>query len=416
MASPPENPPAAPPAAPQAPRSRKVLFGVTTGLFWFSLYVYVALLGPHVEAAGASHAQVGAVVGSYGLAQMLLRIPLGLLSDHLRHRRAFITLGFALSAGSALLFLLGGSVSVLFAARTLAGCAAATWVHFTVLFASYHRPEDFTRAMGILNAANLAGQTTALMLGGLVSGVAGMGPVFLIALGAGLLGVLLSRLLVERRDPDGPGLDPTHLPALLRSRILLAATGMAVFQQLLSFSTQFGFVPVFARDRLAATDAQLGTLASVTSLATALGSLAIGTLLLPRIRGREMAANVTTLLVSSLCVALIPLGGSWALLLVLQVLGGFARGMTFTLSMGLAVGTASPSLRATAMGIYQSLYGLGMLFGPVLSGALSDRWGLSVAFPVVALVAAAGGLLMGWLSRALRKADPSAPRGGARPG
>ena len=46
---------------------------------------------------------VGLVVGSYGLIQMLLRIPLGIWSDRIGKRKVFITIGVLLALGSSLL-------------------------------------------------------------------------------------------------------------------------------------------------------------------------------------------------------------------------------------------------------------------------------------------------------------------------
>ena len=67
---------------------------VVTALFWFSMYTYPMLLSGHVEnALGGTAADAGLVVGSYGLTQMLLRIPVGFLSDRARRRKPFIAAG-----------------------------------------------------------------------------------------------------------------------------------------------------------------------------------------------------------------------------------------------------------------------------------------------------------------------------------
>lgn len=61
---------------------------------WSSLYLFVPIMTPFAELRGASLQMVGWLVGSYGLVQLILRIPLGMWSDRLRKRKPFIIYGF----------------------------------------------------------------------------------------------------------------------------------------------------------------------------------------------------------------------------------------------------------------------------------------------------------------------------------
>jgi len=60
-----------------------------------SLYAYVPILSPYAESLGASYKMVGMIIGSYGFTQMLLRIPLGIISDKMGNRKLFIISGIA---------------------------------------------------------------------------------------------------------------------------------------------------------------------------------------------------------------------------------------------------------------------------------------------------------------------------------
>jgi predicted MFS family arabinose efflux permease len=63
--------------------------------------------------------------------------------------------------------------------------------------------------------------------------------------------------------------------------------------------------------------------------------------------------------------------------------------------MALSIRAAAPAHRATAMGVYQALYAIGMLTGPVLGGFAADGLGLgSVFYMSGALALAAGGLVL----------------------
>ena len=63
------------------PSKRRLVLGAVIPLFWFSLYTYNAYLTEYITSLGETMAFAGLVSGCYGLVQMLLRIPAGLLSD-----------------------------------------------------------------------------------------------------------------------------------------------------------------------------------------------------------------------------------------------------------------------------------------------------------------------------------------------
>lgn len=48
--------------------------------------------------------------------------------------------------------------------------------------------------------------------------------------------------------------------------------------------------------------------------------------------------------------------------------------------MGLSIKRIAENRRATAMGFFQSIYGLGVLLGPVLVGISSNLGGLNIGF------------------------------------
>ena len=119
-------------------KSRKRLFYIVVMMYWFSMYTYVPILSPYVEHLGGSLFMIGLVIGSYGFTQLLVRIPLGIWSDRIGKRKVFIIAGIACAILSCLGMALTTNVWVVLGLRSLAGVAAASWVAFTVLFASYY--------------------------------------------------------------------------------------------------------------------------------------------------------------------------------------------------------------------------------------------------------------------------------------
>jgi predicted MFS family arabinose efflux permease len=56
----------------------------------------------------------------------------------------------------------------------------------------------------------------------------------------------------------------------------------------------------------------------------------------------------------------------------------------------LSVLAVAPAQRATAMGVYQAIYAIGMLSGPVLAGTIADGISIDAVFYVCAVVSMIG--------------------------
>jgi len=68
----------------QLSRQTFILISIVTVLYWTSLYTYVPILAPYLESLGYSYKLIGLIIGSYGLMQITVRLPLCIWSDRLR--------------------------------------------------------------------------------------------------------------------------------------------------------------------------------------------------------------------------------------------------------------------------------------------------------------------------------------------
>lgn len=164
---------------------------MAASLLWFSITTYVSLLTPYVEGLGASHAIAGIIVGSFGLIQIFLRIPFGLLSDNIGRRKIFIQLSFIFSLLSATGFLYSRNLVMILVARTLAGVAATNWIHFNILYPTYFAAENPSRALGILNATGMMAQTLAMLCGGALADRTSIHAAFMLSAATALLALVL---------------------------------------------------------------------------------------------------------------------------------------------------------------------------------------------------------------------------------
>jgi MFS family permease len=168
----------------------------------------------------------------------------------------------------------------------------------------------------------------------------------------------------------------------------LAASGIALLSLFVTFSTSFAFVPIYGAD-IGATDAELGYIMTGMFALSILGSLVY--VRLGEGLGYRHSIALSSLLVAG-TVAVTPLIRSVAMLVAIQALDGIGRGLQSAALAALAIRAVAPWERSTAMGVYQSVYAIGMLTGPLVSGLVAARLGISSVFllsAAVSLVAAA---------------------------
>ncbi|KIL42268.1 hypothetical protein SD70_01670 [Gordoniibacillus kamchatkensis] len=359
------------------------LFCVVTLLFWLSMYTCVPILTPYVEHLGASHQMAGLIVGMYGLSQMLLRIPVGVVSDRLHKRKLFIVFGLAFSVLSGVGILVSHELTWILVLRALAGAAAATWVDFTILFASYYKKEQTTQAMGTISLYNSLGQMIGILGGGALADVFGWEAAFLLGAGVGIVGAVIALFIVEKFDPNEKPITVQAVAEVASDRILLTVSVLAILFQLLTFATVFGFTPVYAQ-ALGASKLGMGVLTFCSTLPTAIASWIGGGHLAQRIGERNVI--VLGFVLSGIFTVLIPVTNTFWLLVVTQALAGFGRGFTTPVLMALSIKHMDTGRRATAMGFYQAIYGLGMFAGPYLMGLLGDSLTLKQGFLIVGLL------------------------------
>jgi len=333
---------------------------------------------------------VGTIIGSYGLVQLMLRVPLGLLSDGTGRRKVFVVLGVLFGLLSALgLYVSRDPVSLL-VSRSLSGISASMWVVFTVLFASYFDTGEAPRAIGLINSFTSLGQICAMLLGGWVAGQFGETVPFLVGAAGGTIGLVLSLGATEVRSAGNGRLNLRDFLSVVSDRRLLVVSLLAVICQLLTFGTVYGFTPVIAKS-IGASDFETGVLSTLAILPTVFVAAMSGTVFRRMFGDRNTIAGSFALIAAS-CFY-IPFAKQMVPLYVAQLIGGTGRGTALPLLMGLSIRSVPAERRATAMGFFQAVYAFGMFAGPVLVGFLSDMAGLRWGFWAVGLLGIVGALL-----------------------
>ena len=163
---------------------------------------------------GATPAMIGLALGAYGLAQGLLQMPFGLLSDRIG-RKSVISVGLALFGAGSVIAALSHTIKGVLIGRVIQG-AGAVGSSILALAADLTREEMRTRAMAVIGMTIGLSFLIAMLSGPALAAAYGLSGVFWVTAGLAVLGILLTLFatpksparLVRRRGAEA-------VPALL---------------------------------------------------------------------------------------------------------------------------------------------------------------------------------------------------------
>jgi len=360
---------------PKARITTIVLVAAAVALYWASLYFYVPTLSIYVETKTSDLAVVGVVLSMYGLWQAVVRLPLGIVIDWIGRRKPFMIIGFLLSALGAWVLASSDQASGLILGRAITGLAAASWVPLVVIFSSLFPPEEAVRATGILTLVNTLSRMLATGITGTLNSLGGYSLAFKVAIVSAGLAVLVTLPVREQaRPPKRPSIK--RIGVLTTRKDVLLPALLNIIGQYLSWASSFGFLPVLAKN-MGASDQILSMMVFVNLSISMAGNLLTSTL-------SRWIGNIRLVYISFLvtCTGIFIAGTATSLtwVFIAQALIGLGGGISFPILMGLSIEKVSEPERATAMGLHQAVYAIGMFAGPWLSGILSKAWGIQPMF------------------------------------
>jgi MFS family permease len=327
------------------------------------------------------------MLAMYGLWQAVARFPLGLIADWIGRRKPFILVGFALAGFGAALMGVSPGIGGLIVGRALTGFAASVWVLLVVSFSSLFPPDEAVRASALLSGVNAIARMIVTSSTGALNDFGGYPLAFFMAAGTAFLAVLVMLLVrEERRTVKQPSFKAVTT-LITRRDVLLPSLLCAVLQYAI-WSSTFGFSPNLARD-LGASDVALGLLTSMNIGVVLLGNF-FTTALSKRLGAHRLVVITFMLVFSGL--GLLWLSHKLWVVFAGQICMGLASGIGYPVLMGMSIRHVDDNQRATAMGLFQAVYAIGMFTGPWLSGILADTIGLQPMFGIVGLLCTVIGL------------------------
>jgi multidrug resistance protein len=367
------------------PSSRSAaLVVVALALFTDALlyYLLVPLLPAYARAYGLSQMGIGVLFGSYSVSLLLATYPLGRLADRVGRRTPMVW-GLAGLFASTLLFAFAHSYPLLILARILQGLsAAATWTAGMALLADHFPPESRGKAMGTAFAfANLG-----ILLGPTLAGYLSehVGPRAPFLLGAALVLVDAVARVTLLQDVDAVRDTRLGFGDLLRDptiRVFAGAMAMGSGLWALLEAT----LPLHFDRELHLAPTAIGLCFGAAAVLHMLTSPLMGAL---SDRVGRKAVLMTGL---ALAVVLIPLP------VFARSLGALVPAMACTgLLASLIMSPASPALAdavarlgsdsyASAFGILNLAYAVGMMVGPLLGSLAVQAFGIRSALVAAGL-------------------------------
>lgn len=362
----------------------KILLIIMILFFWFAQYVYIPYHTPYLLSLGVASSFVGIIVGAYGLAQVLFRVPIGIFADTKAGQKKLILIGLACAAVASSIRILFPTPAAFLVANFITGVTSATWVSVTVFFSSLFEPGELKKAMGLSIAGNNGGILLGFIASAYISGNLGMTLLFAASIISAVCGII-TLLFIKESGPERQTTNKIDFISILKNPSLLFFSFLGLLLQAVVFSTSFSFTTSYAK-LLSATDFELALCMIIFILLSVAASLMIG--YAKRWSSKTMFIFLFGCFVVY-CVGLPCCTAMWQLH-ILQAVCGIANGGIMSLAMACAMEGAKDGCRSTTMAVFQACYGIGMTLGPILMGVLVDGFGYTAGFLSIAVLSAVG--------------------------
>ena len=344
--------------------------------WWFSLYIYVPVLPIYSKDLGSSLQFIGIIVGSYALGQILFRIPIGYLSDRLKSRKLFSVLSGIVSFLGSLYLFISNSPNDVLIGRTITGVAAAGWVAISVYYSSFFPRNERFKSSTIILSSNMLSVFLGTFLSGYISDLISIKTCFLLSMVAAILSSILFLFSKEKPFDAKSQFSTIQFINLLRNKLLICLCLIGIFIQFITFSINFSYFPIYL-NKLSFSDSIVGNLVAFYTLASF-----IGTISSPRLIKRFglWKIFIYSAILIGLTTLITPLFENLFLLIFLRLIGGIGGGIIFSSCMSSIVRGFQENYQASAMGIFQAVYAIGMFLGPILSGVIGSYINLESVF------------------------------------
>lgn len=334
------------------------LIDISVGIIIVAVPLYLTTLD-------FSALEFGLIIGVASIGALLIKIPLGILSDKVG-KKPLIYLGFLILFSSTMVFPL--YLSALPVLRVAQGLAIALiWVPITALFVETFRE---TSKIAWFTGSFMFGFLIGNLLGGSLPQFAGFTFTFMLSAGLMLLcAYILSCIDNPKSAHTRKGMgDKSNLCQLVKIWLLGISNSSAL-------NIFLAFMPLFASRQLNSSPIQIGLLIFIEGITYVLLVVPVG----------RMADGIGKFRLSALGTGIILIvfsifyfSGTFIELAFGSMMFGAISAATIPTNMAIAGECMSD--KGKAMGMFQTSHDIGALIGPSVAGAVSMFYGIRYAF------------------------------------
>ena len=332
----------------------------------------IPILPLYAQRFQATEWQIGLLLASYSLMQFLASPLLGWLSD--RYGRKPVLL--CSLVGSALGYLLmanAASLTILFAARILAGISGASVGTASAYIADITPPENRSKRIGLIGAAFGGGFILGPATGGILSHFSVVAPFWFAAILSILNAIAMWILLPE---PERHAVRQQG-PVDLRETFEQAGSWRLGVITLIYFIGIAGFAMVtviYAQVSNRRFDLNQSQISYIFVMMGLIGALIQGGAI-GRLAKRFGDVNLAIAGFALMAISMMAMPLAHSIFSFLLFSAGLAMGNSLSQPTMSAIASkgASPALQGRVLGIVQSAGSLGRVFGPVIAGVLLTR-------------------------------------------
>ncbi|EPQ6967283.1 MFS transporter [Klebsiella aerogenes] len=386
------------------------LFFIISVLFYICIHSIDAFLAPMMINQGIEPQIMGIIMGASGLATLLIRFPLGIISDVVKSRRIFIQIGLLLPIIAWPIAWLEPNAITLYIAKAADGVTAATWVLYNILFIRYFDRNEAPAAVALLALAGPIGVFLGNCIGGLLIHYFTNNIAFFVSCISALVALILTTRIHDVHDPaQAPTLKACCSGARqqLADRSVWLIGILATIVILVPFATRDTLTPIYA-EQLGARAGILALLSNIHLLFYGLAVALCSSVFYQRLGLVKTA--VLGIVLQVISTFGIPFTSNIYVIYLWQALAGFSFGMAFAAFMSLSVVNTTADEQSTRMGLFQTIYSCGMFAGPVMMGVMMQHINLSSGYILIAALSVAAAIATPLSARWVyaRKAQSSA--------
>ena len=357
----------------------KVLY-VTIFLTATGLGTVTFLLPVYAETLGATYTDLGLIGAIGNVFYTVVTLVCGYMLD--RYEKVNMYTVFTVIGGlTMLLFSFASNIPQIIGVRAVLGFAAATfWVTASTLTAQISPKEEVTQSLGRYNLAWVIGFTVGPYGGGVVSNIYGFKAFFI----SQAVLILISLILVLTRIRGRIELlnPQRHEKTSLNELNLLMLSYLTLVPFTLVLGIYMAIIPGHMKV-VGLTASIIGLLLTITNGVRGLMFFNVERF----VKWGTWKAIMAASLFMALSMFLVRNGGDAISFGIPLVFYGAGSGIMTPVLLDFISKRTPERLRGTAMGVHESIYGIGMCLGPLIGGAIADNYSAFTLYSILVGVA-----------------------------